>query len=251
MGDKEKEKAARKAVQAIEQPSEQRLNKVIAQSGYCSRRKADEMIKEGRVTINGKTALLGEVVGKSSKIKIDGAPLKLAEKKVLYAYYKPRGYSCTNALNIADSIFHQVKIKERVFSIGRLDKISEGLLLLTNDGRLNNRLLKHKESVNKVYEVSLEPPLNKKEISILENGVDIGEEHTTRPCDIKMINSRRYLFTLREGKNRQIRRMLESVDKNVLRLKRIQFAHLKLSQLKLKPGEWKKLRLENFIEELK
>ena len=99
--------------------------------------------------------------------------------------------------------------------------------------------------------MSLEPPLNKKEISILENGVDIGEEHKTRPCEIKMINSRRYLFTLREGKNRQIRRMLESVDKNVLRLKRIQFAHLKLSQLKLKPGEWKKLRLENFIEELK
>ena len=230
-----------------------RLQKFMADCGVASRRACEQIIESGRVTVNGQTASLGMSVEDGDEVLLDGKRLKPQQKRVVLMLYKPRGVVSTSS-DEAGRKTVQAFVSElpyRLYNVGRLDLNSEGLLLLTNDGELCNRLMHPRYGVNKTYRVVCDGTLSASEIAALTNGVEL-EDGLTAPA--KVTNIRRsttggtaFSITIHEGRNRQIRRMLEAVGHRTLRLKREQYGNLKLGELK--PGEWRYLT-EAEIEDL-
>lgn len=209
-----------------------RLNKYIASTGVCSRRKAEEYILNGRVSINGYVVTeLGTQVEANDIVCIDGKEIKLEERKVYIMLNKPKGYVTTSKEQFnRKSVLDIVKVEERVYPVGRLDMDSEGLLLLTNDGDFANNIIHPAKHIPKKYEVVLKEKITVDMISNLENGVDIGG-YVTRPAKVKKIKDNIAHITITEGKNRQVRRMCETVGNKVLSLKRVAIGNLKLGSL--------------------
>ena len=185
-----------------------RINKYLADAGICSRREADRMIEGGRVRIDGVRAVLGDVVAPGSTVLVDGAPVRTRGKKVYIALNKPVGIVCTadprEKANIVDFIGH----KERIYPIGRLDKDSEGLILLTSDGDIVNKILRAAGKHEKEYEVEVDKPITGEFLRAMESGVPILDT-VTLPCKIRKTGERRFTLILVQGLNRQIRRMCE------------------------------------------
>ena len=218
-----------------------RINKFLSQSGYCSRREADSLITQDRVLINGKKASMGQQVGPQDLVLVDGEVLsqKPQKKKLYLAFHKPVGIVCTTDTRVEkDNIIDFINYPQRIFPIGRLDKMSEGLILLTNIGDLVNAVLRKRFGHEKEYIVWLNNPITSDKVRLLRQGIEIGDGKTL-PCKIKQLAPNQLVITLTEGRNRQIRRMIEAVELKVARLKRVRFMHLKLE--KLPKGKWREL----------
>ena len=217
-----------------------RINKYIASSGVCSRRKAEEYILAGKVLVNGVVNTeLGYKVKEEDIVVVDGKQISLEENKVYIMLNKPKGYVTTSKEQFGrPSVLDIVKVEERVYPVGRLDMDSEGLLILTNDGEFSNNVIHPTKHISKKYEVVLKENITETAIKKLESGVDIGG-YVTRTAKVEKVTDKKILITIGEGKNRQVRRMIESVDNKVLNLKRIAIGGLKLD--KLKSGEYIKL----------
>ena len=210
----------------------ERLNKYIASCGVCSRRKSDELISSGKVKVNGQVVTnLGEKVSSKDIVEVDNKLIQKEEKKVYIVLNKPRGYVTTNSdeynrKNVIDLIDEDV----RVYSIGRLDKDTEGLLLLTNDGEFSNKVMHPRNKIEKTYIVTTDTNVTNEQLEKLRNGVDIGD-YITRPAKIKRIGNDKVQIIISEGKNRQVRRMCDSVGINLLNLRRIQVGNILLGDL--------------------
>ncbi|MBR3145027.1 MAG: rRNA pseudouridine synthase [Clostridia bacterium] len=222
-----------------------RLQKFLSQNGVCSRRKAEEYILSGKVKINGRKAEIGQSVDpKRDKVTLHGKLVAVKDTKVYIMLNKPRGYVTTLSDEFGrKTVLTLVKgVGERVFPVGRLDKDSEGLLIMTNDGELSNLLTHPKSNVNKVYKVTVGGEVTDQMIETLSSGVVI-DGRKTKPCDVYIMEKktdRTVLgFIIHEGRNRQIRKMCDSVGLKVLRLKRVEIAGVKLGGLKL--GDWRLL----------
>ena len=215
-----------------------RLNKYIADSGVCSRREADRLIEEGRVTLNGKIGVAGDRVLDGGMVTLDGRPVGGHCEKVYIALNKPRGIVCTadprEPMNVVDYINYPL----RVFPVGRLDKDSEGLLLLTSDGEIVNKLLRAAGGHEKEYEVEIDRPVTREFLEKMATGVPILNT-VTLPCRIRRTGERSFTLILVQGLNRQIRRMCKALGCNVTRLRRVRINCVRLG--KLRPGEWREL----------
>jgi 23S rRNA pseudouridine2604 synthase len=220
------------------------LNNYISATGICSRREADELIREKKVTVNGVVAELGTQVGENDEVCLNGNKLKAKSQFVTIAYNKPVGITCTSEPDVEGNIIKAIGYPERIFPIGRLDKDSEGLILLTNDGSIVNRILRAENKHDKEYLVNVAKPLDKSFKTAMEKGVKIynpvkDEMTVTLPCKIKIINSSTFSITLNQGSNRQIRRMCSAIDCKVTALKRIRIMNIHLGSLP--KGRWRKL----------
>ncbi len=222
-----------------------RLNKFISESGFCSRREADTFISEGRVTVNGQPAEMGLKVSEADDVKVDGKPLKAKPKKVILAYNKPVGITCTTERKIKSNIIRAINYPERIFPIGRLDRPSEGLILLTNEGDIVNKILRAGNAHEKEYIVTVDKPLNQRFCERMSKGVPILDT-VTLPCDVSQINATTFKIILKQGLNRQIRRMCEYLGYEVVKLKRVRIMHIQLNGLR--PGEWRVLAGEELKE---
>ena len=229
-----------------------RLQKFMADCGVASRRACEQIISDGRVTVNGVPAQLGMSVEETDDVRLDGKRLSLQQKRVVLMLYKPRGVVSTSSDESGRKTVEAFvsELPYRLYNVGRLDLNSEGLLLLTNDGELANRLMHPRYGVNKTYRVVCDGTLSASEIAALTNGVEL-EDGLTAPA--KVANIRRsttggtaFSITIHEGRNRQIRRMLEAVGHRTLRLKREQYGNLRLGALK--PGEWRYLSEEEIAD---
>ena len=227
-----------------------RLNKYIAMCGVCSRRDADKLIEEGKVTINGKPAGMGDRVSEGDSVKIGSKLIKPNEETVVLAYYKPVGVTCTERdAHAAITVTEALKYKERVTYAGRLDKDSEGLLLMTNDGDLIQAMMKGENAHEKEYVVKINRPIYQEMLDKMEKGVYLKElKTTTRPCKVKKLSSTTFSIVLTQGLNRQIRRMCETFNAKVITLKRIRVVNVTLSGLN--PGEYRQLSRDE-IDSLK
>ncbi|MFA6549725.1 MAG: pseudouridine synthase [Candidatus Margulisiibacteriota bacterium] len=221
--------------------SDLRLQKYIADCGIASRRKAEGLIATGKVSVNGKlvTELGTKVDPVRDKVAVEGKIVKPQEKKIYLKLYKPRGIVSACSDKKEKTVLDLVKdIPERLYPIGRLDKDSEGLILLTNDGELANRLMHPRYEHEKEYEVTVQFPIFYRQIERLEAGVVIDGEETL-PTKVKQISSRKFHIILKEGKNRQIRKMVKEVGNKVVQLKRVRIGNVTLGQLK--PGKYEVL----------
>lgn len=225
---------------------EERLQKLLAQAGLCSRREAERWIDGGRVTVNGKKASVGDKADpRRDKIFVDGKPIGGAEEKVYLMLYKPRGYVTTmkdehGRKTVADLVRG---CGARVVPVGRLDYNSEGLLLLTNDGDLMNNLLHPSREVSKEYLVKVSNRVTDEEIRRLRAGVRLDDDRMTSPADVHLVRYETFasvlLVTIHEGRNRQVRRMFSAIGHEVVALKRVGFATIKLHDLPR--GQWRRL----------
>lgn len=217
-----------------------RLNKFIASCGVCSRRDADKLIASGRVTVNDVTAQNGMNVENTDKVFLDGKELKPAEKTIVLAYYKPVGVTCTERdVHAERTVIQELNYEKRVTYAGRLDKDSEGLLLLSNDGDLINAMMKGANLHEKEYEVVVDKDITDDFIYRMTNGVFLSELGVrTRQCKVSKRGSRSFNIVLTQGLNRQIRRMCSELGYEVVGLKRIRIMDLKLEKLKLSSGEY-------------
>lgn len=218
-----------------------RLNKFLAQCGVCSRRDADKLIAEGRVTINGAVAGVGSQVDNRDSITVDGKILHGREERVVLAYYKPFGVICTERDRFAERIVtKEIGYPVRVTYAGRLDKESEGLLLLSNDGDLIQRMMKGSNGHEKEYVVKLRQEITDAFLSQMASGVYLHElERRTRPCKVERIGKYTFRIILTQGMNRQIRRMCAELGMEVAALKRVRVMNITLGELK--PGKYRKL----------
>jgi 23S rRNA pseudouridine2604 synthase len=218
------------------------LNKYLSESGACSRREADTLISEGRVTVNGKPAMLGTQVNEGDEVKLDGDRVGTARKKVKPVYIalnKPTGITCTTERHVAGNIIDFVGHKERIFPIGRLDKDSEGLILLTNDGDIVNEVLRAEHKHEKEYVVSVDHAITGDFVSQMTAGVRLSDA-TTRPCKVHQLGPKVFRIVLTQGLNRQIRRMCEALGYTVETLQRVRIMHIRLGELPL--GRWRQLQ---------
>lgn len=230
-----------------------RLNKFISSTGICSRRQADELIREQRVTINGQIATVGQSVNIDDKVCVDRKLLKQKKNDVYIILNKPRGITCTTERHIEGNIIDFVNHSERIFPVGRLDKDSEGLILLTNDGDIVNKILREENNKKKEYIVTVNKPITQSFIKGMANGVKIynpvrNEYTITKKCELVKIKDNTFKITLSQGLNRQIRRMCSHFGYNVIKLKRVKIMDLTLGNLKI--GEWRNLSSEE-IENIK
>lgn len=228
---------------------ETRINKYLSEIGFCSRREADKLLEKGRITINGKIPELGTKVKTGDTVAVDGEQVGVRKKKHTYiALNKPKGIVCTTDRrsekdNIVDFIGH----KERIFPIGRLDKPSEGLILLTSDGNIVNKILRARNNHEKEYVVYVDKPINHEFISRMRNGLPIlGTK--TKKCFVEQIGPQAFRIILTQGLNRQIRRMCEYLDYRVTKLKRIRIMNI---QLNLEVGHWRDLTKDELTELIK
>ena len=206
----------------------ERLNKYLASCGLCSRREADRLIEQGRVVVNGKTAETGMQVKEDDKITVNGKPLHGKDKKVVLAYYKPVGVTCTEKDRFADKkITDMVKFPVRVTYAGRLDKDSEGLMLLTNDGALIQSLMKGSQGHEKEYLVKVNREVTEDFIRKMEAGVYLSElDITTKPCKVEKNGKYQFKIILTQGVNRQIKRMTMELGLRVISIKRTRIANI-------------------------
>ena len=212
------------------------LNKYISETGFCSRREADKYIEQLRVTINGVEAIKGNRVGEHDVVLVDGEPIKKKKVAVYLALNKPKGVTCTTDLKDKTNIIDYVNFKSRVFPIGRLDKRSEGLIFLTNDGDIVNKILRAGNQHEKEYIVSVDRPVTADFINKMRNGVRILGTFTQK-CFVKQEGPNRFKIILTQGLNRQIRRMCEALGYNVESLKRTRIMNMTL--IGLPPGKWR------------
>jgi 23S rRNA pseudouridine2604 synthase len=224
----------------MEKPSLTRLNKYLSEVGYCSRREADKLIGEGRVLVNGKKAEMGIKVGSKDKIIVNGITLDQPKNKNVYlAFNKPKGIVCTTDTRVEkDNIIDFINYPKRIFPVGRLDKPSEGLIFLTNDGNIVNKILRARNQHEKEYIVTVNKPITKDFIYKMGNGVPILDT-VTKKCFVKQTHKNQFKIILTQGLNRQIRRMCEYLDYRVTALKRIRIMNVKLD---VKVGKWRYLR---------
>jgi 23S rRNA pseudouridine2604 synthase len=215
-----------------------RINKYFTAQGFCSRRVADRMIEDGRVRINGRTAVLGDQVTDADVVTVDGRVVKSRPSPVYLAYHKPVGVTCTTELRVPGNILHAVAYPARIFPIGRLDKDSSGLILLTNDGDIVNRILRAEFGHEREYVVTVDRPYQPSFLRRLEHGVPVLGERT-RPCRTAEVDAVTFRITLTEGRNRQIRRMCSALGYRVVRLVRDRIMHIRLGNLPM--GKWRQL----------
>lgn len=216
-----------------------RINKFFTDRGICSRREADRIIQAGRVSIGGRRAVLGDQVQEGDEVLLDGQRVGTGEKvPLVLAYNKPVGVVCTSDMKDPNNIIDALNYPERVFHIGRLDQMSEGLILFTNLGDIVNRILRSRFANEKEYLVEVDGPLSDDDLRDLAAGVEL-EGRRTLPCRIDRVGSRRVKMILTEGRNRQIRRMMEFVGRKVTRLKRIRIMDIELGTLAV--GKWREL----------
>ena len=221
-----------------------RLNKYIAECGVCSRREADKLIEEGRVLVNGRTAGMGVQLDGSETVTVNGKTLGQKNEKVVYAYYKPVGVTCTEKDRHADKkVTDQLKLPVRVTYAGRLDKDSEGLLLMTNDGDLIDSMMRSSNRHEKEYIVRVTKRMSDADIARLRSGVFLRElEVKTRPCEVQRLGDRTVKIVLTQGLNNQIRRMVKTVNNEVKKLKRVRVLTVSLGSMQ--PGQIRELRGE-------
>lgn len=212
------------------------VNKYISETGFCSRREADVLIDQCRVTINDIIAIKGNRVNIGDNVEIDGEPIKKKVKPVYLAFNKPVGVTCTTDIKDKTNIVSFIGYKSRIFPIGRLDKPSEGLIFLTNDGDIVNKILRSGNNHEKEYVVTVDKPITTNFIHQMANGVKILGT-ITKKCFVKQEGKNRFSIILTQGLNRQIRRMSTELGYNVVALKRTRIMHITLANLK--PGQWR------------
>ena len=206
------------------------LNKFVSATGICSRREADRWIEAGRLAINGTTAVRGNRVGEGDAVTLDGKPLGDRPRTVYLAFHKPPGITSTTDSSDRDNLIDFIGYPQRIFPIGRLDKASTGLLLMTNDGDIVNRILRAEHAHEKEYVVTVDKPVTDRFVARMGSGVPIlGTK--TRPCRVERLDVRLLRIVLIEGMNRQIRRMCEFLGYRVRTLKRIRIMHIELGEL--------------------
>lgn len=216
-----------------------RINKFLSEIGYCSRRAADKLIEQNRITINGKIPEKGTKISTKDKVAVDGKIVKRKESNFVYlAFNKPVGIVCTtDTKRERNNIIDYINYKERIFPIGRLDKPSEGLIFLTNDGDIVNKILRARNNHEKEYIVTVNKSITPDFIDKMSKGIPILET-ITKPCTVEKINHNTFNIILTQGLNRQIRRMCEYLDYRVVRLKRIRIMNIKLD---IPVGKWRYL----------
>ncbi|GAA0354653.1 hypothetical protein GCM10009092_18680 [Bowmanella denitrificans] len=219
-----------------------RLNKFISDSGYCSRREADKLIEQKRVSINGKVPELGTKVMPGDQVSVDGKPVGASAEdksdRVYIAYNKPVGIICTTERDVQGNIVDAIGHRQRIFPIGRLDKDSEGLIFLTTDGDIVNKILRAGNEHEKEYLVTVNQPVSERFVRQMSQGVPILGT-ITKPCQVKATGRFSFRIILTQGLNRQIRRMCEFLGYQVVRLKRERIMQVQLGNLK--PGQWRNL----------
>lgn len=214
------------------------LNKYISDTGFCSRREADDYITQGRVTIDGKAAVPGNRVSPGDLVEIDGEPFGKRVKTIYIAFNKPEGVTSTTDRKDKNNIIDYISHKERIFPIGRLDKESEGLIFLTNDGNIVNKILRAGNSHEKEYVVTVDKPVTHEFVREMGNGVSILGT-VTNPCKVVQEGKSTFRITLTQGLNRQIRRMCQALEYRVTRLKRVRIMNVHLGALP--EGQWRYL----------
>lgn len=231
----------------MEESQSIRINKYLSEVGFCSRRAADKLIEKGKVTINGVRPEMGTKVTSSDEIRVDGQLISEPKKQPVYiAFNKPIGIVCTTDTGVEkDNIIDYINYPSRIFPIGRLDKPSEGLIFLTNDGDIVNKILRARNNHEKEYIVRVHKPITKKFVQDMGNGVPILDT-VTRKCSIKQIGKFEFKIILTQGLNRQIRRMCEQFDYKVLALKRTRIMNIKLD---IPVGQWRNLT-KNELKEI-
>jgi 23S rRNA pseudouridine2604 synthase len=215
-----------------------RLNKYISETGACSRREADKWIEAGRVTCNGQPAALGTRVVDGDDVRVDGEPIGAKKKQIYIALNKPVGITCTTDADIEDNIIDLVGHSERIFPIGRLDKDSEGLILLTNNGDIVNEILRSENNHEKEYIVTVDRPITDLSLRMMASGVKIMGK-LTKPCKVSRIDQQSFRMILTQGLNRQIRRMCSALGYKAQRLQRVRIMNIHLGTLH--SGEWRHL----------
>jgi 23S rRNA pseudouridine2604 synthase len=215
-----------------------RLNKYISETGVCSRREADKWIEAGRVTCNGQNAALGTQVAEGDEVRIDGELIGVKKKQIYIALNKPVGIICTTETNIKDNIIEHVGYPERIFPVGRLDRDSEGLILLTNNGDIVNEILRSENNHEKEYVVTVDRPITDLSLSMMAGGVRIMGEKT-KPAKVTRINPQTFRIILTQGLNRQIRRMCSALGYRAERLQRVRIMNVRLGDLAA--GKWRHL----------
>jgi 23S rRNA pseudouridine2604 synthase len=222
-----------------------RLNKAISETGYCSRRGADKLIEEGRVKVNGKVPELGTKVTAADVISVNGSVITKEVENIYLAFHKPVGITCTTELHIKGNIIDYINYPERIFPIGRLDKPSEGLIFMTNDGDIVNKILRSKNSHQKEYIVTVNKTITNDFIKKMGNGVPILDTVTDK-CEVKKINETTFNIVLQQGLNRQIRRMCTYLGYEVQTLKRIRIMNITLDGIK--KGEYRSFTKNELAE---
>ena len=224
-----------------------RINKYLSEVGFCSRRVADSLIEEGKVTINGEIPELGAKVEEGDQVEVEGKMIgKIIKQNNIYlAFNKPVGVVCTTDRKVEpDNIIDFIKYPKRIFPIGRLDKPSEGLILLTNDGDIVNKILRARNNHEKEYIVSVNRPINKDFIQRMSNGVKILNT-ITKNCFVEKLGPKKFKIILTQGLNRQIRRMCEILGYRVKKLKRVRIMNIKLD---VPIGKYRELTKEELLE---
>ena len=215
-----------------------RINKFISETGFCSRREADKLVEQGRVTLNGRQAVLGDKATDGDDVRVNGKPLKSKKAGVYIAFNKPVGITCTTERHIKGNIIDYIRHQERIFPIGRLDKPSEGLIFLTSDGDIVNKILRAGNNHEKEYVVTVNKPITPDFIQKMSSGVPI-LGIITKKCFVRKDSSFVFTIILTQGLNRQIRRMCEYLGYNVTKLKRVRIMNVTLENLPT--GKWRDL----------
>ena len=210
---------------------ETRINKYLSEAGVCSRRAADKLIEEGRVTVDGMVAVMGTKVLDGQNVMVDGKSIAKEEEKILLAFHKPVGIVCTAQEKEKNNVIRYINYPKRIFPVGRLDKDSQGLLLLTNDGDLMNQILKAANGHEKEYIVTVDKEVTKEFVHKMANGVPV-LDRITSPCRVERLGKYTFRIILTQGLNRQIRRMCEYFGYAVLKLERIRIMNIRLDGLK-------------------
>ena len=224
-----------------------RINKYLSEVGFCSRRAADRFIEEGKVRINGEITEIGSRVEEGDQVEVEGQKIikSIKQKNIYLAFNKPIGIVCTTDRRVEpDNIIDFIKYPKRIFPIGRLDKPSEGLIFLTNDGDIVNKILRARNNHEKEYIVSVNRPINKDFIQSMSNGVKILDT-ITKNCFVKQLGQKTFKIILTQGLNRQIRRMCESLGYKVKSLKRVRIMNIKLD---VPTGKYREITKEELIE---
>ena len=224
-----------------------RINKYLSEVGYCSRREADRLILEGKVTINGKIPEIGAKVQESDQLEVKGQIIEKStrQKNIYLAFNKPVGIVCTTDRKAEpNNVIDFIKFPKRIFPIGRLDKPSEGLIFLTNDGDIVNKILRARNNHEKEYIVSVNRPINSDFIQSMSNGVEILDT-ITKNCFVKQLGPKKFKIILTQGLNRQIRRMCESLGYRVMSLKRVRIMNIKLD---LPTGKYREFTKKELLD---
>ena len=224
-----------------------RINKYLSEAGYCSRRVADRLIKEGKVKINGEITEIGDKVEEGDQVEVNGKRIEksMQQKNIYLAFNKPVGIVCTTDRRVEpDNLIDFIKYPKRIFPIGRLDKPSEGLIFLTNDGDIVNKILRARNNHEKEYIVKVNRPINRDFIKSMSNGVEILDT-ITKNCFVKQLGQKKFKIILTQGLNRQIRRMCESLGYRVRSLKRVRIMNIKLD---VPTGKYREFTKEELLE---